>query len=485
MVSGGNLPAQIQAHVEATVRPFLETRQYELAAQLLHDARVQAADAQLEALASVLLLAEQICQLCQHCSLDGQHHQEAYQESLQRETELQHQLLQFLSKPAKPLVGLKPFDTDISTPLAAPVQTISSAVKANWWQRVKASIGWANRVEAAVDDKLIVQDVLLPAPMLTAQDTYQEEEQETTVESAPSAAPQVEADAGEDSVVETVTDIVSPPVAEPLIDERAAVLTVIDRPSLIAYCLGTFRLYEGNQLINNWSSRKGKQVLKYLLLHRQYPVSKEILMETFWPGSDLEAARNNLNVAIYGLRQALRNGFPHFSHVVFRDESYGLNPELVIWIDVEEFQQLLNTAKTAVRRGSTLQAVQEFEAAAAHYQGELLAEDRYEEWLLPIRQRLHDDYLNALDYVSNYYYEQNDNRACIAVCREMLIIEPAYEAIHRRLMRAYARQNQHYLALRQYQQCVESLRSELDVAPDPKTTQLFEKILRRDHNDSN
>jgi DNA-binding SARP family transcriptional activator len=254
---------------------------------------------------------------------------------------------------------------------------------------------------------------------------------------------------------------------------------------LHVYCLGAFRVYAGGQLVDNWPSRKGKSILKYLLLHRRHLVSKEILMETFWPDSDPEAARNNLNVAIYGLRRALRNAFPGGSHVVFQDESYQLNPDMVVWVDVEEFQKLLNAAKLAVQRGSILQAVHEFEAVAAYYQGELLAEDRYEEWLLPIRQQLHDDHLNALDYLSNFYYEQNDYRACIAVCRDMLTIEPAYEAIHRRLMCIYAHQNQHYLAIRQYQHCVEKLDSELNVEPDPETTRLFETILRRDQSTAN
>jgi DNA-binding SARP family transcriptional activator len=47
-------------------------------------------------------------------------------------------------------------------------------------------------------------------------------------------------------------------------------------------------------------------------------------------------------------------------------------------------------------------------------------------------------------------------------------------------MRCYARQNQHPLALRQYQACAEALRKELDVPPDEKTTALHEHIRKRE-----
>jgi DNA-binding SARP family transcriptional activator len=47
-------------------------------------------------------------------------------------------------------------------------------------------------------------------------------------------------------------------------------------------------------------------------------------------------------------------------------------------------------------------------------------------------------------------------------------------------MRCYSQQGQPNLALRQYQACVEALRTELDVEPEPPTTQLAERIRRRE-----
>ena len=65
-------------------------------------------------------------------------------------------------------------------------------------------------------------------------------------------------------------------------------------------------------------------------------------MELFWPEAHPDAARNNLNVSIYGLRQALRSINPDYSHILFQEESYLLNPVMELWIDIEEFTKRPN-----------------------------------------------------------------------------------------------------------------------------------------------
>ncbi len=484
MASGTILPVHLQEHVEETIRPLLEARQYNQAAQLLQDARWQAEQAHLEALSSILLVAQEICQICDHCLHEEQHHLDAHEASLRRETELQHQLLRILSEPTMVNGGPKAFDIPFTVQVAAPVQTIVSAGRANWWHKLKASVGWVRDGEKGEEGTSTGRNGLVSAAEPTTLDGISQQKPEITLDVRPTI--DTLEDGTETEATETAVEPEPNHTQLPITgiqpqEEAADPQVVVERPFLMAYCLGAFHLYKNEQPLENWPSRKSKSILKYLLLHRQYPVSKEILMETFWPDFDPEAARNNLNVAIYNLRQTLRNGDAEYSHILFLNDGYLLNPELTIWTDVEAFQQHVSAAEMAVRHGMLPEAIGEYEAAVAHYRGELLAEDRYEEWLLPLRQRFHHECLIALDYLSNYYCEQRNDRLCVAACQEMLAIEPAHEAIHRRLIRVYIRQNQRYLVLRQYQQCVQILRDELNVAPDPKTSQLIETILHPKH----
>ncbi len=198
-------------------------------------------------------------------------------------------------------------------------------------------------------------------------------------------------------------------------------------------------------------------------------------MAQFWPEATADAARNNLNVAIYGLRQALRNGHSKFSHILFQDDCYFLNPEMDIWVDMEAFEEAYHKARQ-LQQQETAVAFQELHAAEALYLGELFAEDRYEDWPAARRQQLQSHYLQLLTSLTDHYFAAEQYPTCITFANKLLLMEPCHEETHRLLMRAYARQRQGYLALRQYHQCVETLAEELAVPPDPATAQLYEAI---------
>lgn len=252
----------------------------------------------------------------------------------------------------------------------------------------------------------------------------------------------------------------------------------IDGAALSVYTLGTFRVYQEEQLIGEWPSLKGQSIFKYLIAQRERPVNKEVLMELFWPDADPDSARNNLNVAIYGLRQAFRQIQPELSYVLFSDDHYLLNPELHVWVDVEAFRERFTKAKQFEERGELVLAASEYHAAEALYQGEFLEEDRYDEWLLPLRQKLRSEYLEALTYLSRYYFNLEDYGASITLCSKILTVDRVREEAHRLYMRCCNRQGQRYLALRQYHQCVEALTEELDVTPSENTVELYKEIRK-------
>ena len=60
--------------------------------------------------------------------------------------------------------------------------------------------------------------------------------------------------------------------------------------------------------VGDWPSARCRSLFGYLLTHREPWPPREVLMDVFWPESQPEASRNSLNVAIHGLRRALRAG---------------------------------------------------------------------------------------------------------------------------------------------------------------------------------
>lgn len=222
------------------------------------------------------------------------------------------------------------------------------------------------------------------------------------------------------------------------------------------------------------AASRSLSLLKYLLFYHKQKIPREVLMDVFWPDASSRTGRNNLNVALHSIRRAVRPATA-LPMILYKDGTYAIAPDMQVWLDVEEFERLVNAGQRMEARNQ-LAAVSQYEAAISIYQGDFLPENLYEEWTILERERLRAAYLETLGRLSQIYFSHEHYAACITASRHLLSRDPCREDTHCLLMRCYSRQGQQHLALRQYQVCVEALRLELDVAPAPATTQLFEYI---------
>jgi DNA-binding SARP family transcriptional activator len=268
---------------------------------------------------------------------------------------------------------------------------------------------------------------------------------------------------------------------EPL--PRPAVMRTIVRkvtPDITAHLLGELRVAFQDRPVQMWSSGRGRAVFEYLIVNNHSKVRRDRLMSMFWPEVSADAARNSLNVAIHGLRQSLRAAAGDTAVVIHQDQAYFIDPKLDIWVDVEVFEEQLKAAHQHLASAELVKAEEAFEAATWLYQGEFLADDPYEEWAIVTREHLRLCYLDALDRLSALRLNSGDYPGCVAVCLKLLACDSCREDAHCRLMRCYCRQGQVQLALRQYHSCAAALRTELEVAPAPATTELFDCLRRRE-----
>jgi DNA-binding SARP family transcriptional activator len=251
-------------------------------------------------------------------------------------------------------------------------------------------------------------------------------------------------------------------------------------PAISAHLLGDLRISFGDRPVEAWASGRGRAVFEYLLIHRHGKVRRDRLMSVFWPEATPDAARNSLNVALHGLRQSLRAAVGDIAVVIHRDGSYFIEPSLDVWVDVEVFEERLKSAHQHLASDELLSAQADFEAAICLYQDEFLADDPYEEWAAVTREHLRLCYLDSLDWLGRLRLDSGDYNGCVDVCLKLLACDSCREDAQCRLMRCYSRQGQLQLALRQYHSCAAALRQELSVSPAPATTELFNRIRRRE-----
>jgi DNA-binding SARP family transcriptional activator len=438
---------------------LLEEGQYARLAEHLLDLQTSIEEVDHPDLKNLTIAALQICVLCQQCQLEMEWHRRADHEVRKRAHELKDQLHTLLKLSIE-------YETLKDTHLPAISVIVSSLQEddlpktgkhSSLWQRIQELFNFEPEPPTpALQDSQVVIDALFT-------ELAENEKRLTKTENEEKATPDKPKPSHEPN------DTVAAPIEKTTTSQETP-------PSLMVYCLGPFRVYQNDQLITEWQSSKGKAIFKYIVTHRAHPVGKEVLMELFWPGTDPDTARNNLNVAIYGLRQSLRAFHPDFSHLIFQDDSYLLHPELEVWIDVEKFEQCYETGREFEKKGKLVEAIRAYEMAENVYGGNFLEEDLYDDWPMLQRESLKDNYLVILDRLSRHYMQENSYANCIHLCQKILAEDDCREDAHRRLMRCYHQQGQRHLALRQYQLCVQALARVLDVTPMPETEAIYQRI---------
>jgi predicted ATPase/DNA-binding SARP family transcriptional activator len=238
--------------------------------------------------------------------------------------------------------------------------------------------------------------------------------------------------------------------------------------------LGAFSISVRGDVIPDdaWRLRKSKTLIKLLALAPERRLHADRATELLWAGRDRASARNNLHQAIFAARRALDSaGLEGRGCLELRDDVIAFCPDHPVQIDVLAFEEA--AARARVQRDPAV-----YRDALDSYVGELLPEDRYEEWTASRRDAVHELRL-ALGIELAELEAPDDPAAAIDRLRSVLVDAPLHEPAHRALMRLYVGVGQRQEALAQFQELKLGLRREFEDEPDDKTRRLYREILTR------
>lgn len=217
-------------------------------------------------------------------------------------------------------------------------------------------------------------------------------------------------------------------------------------------------------------SRKASALLACLALQPGVALRRDSLASLLWDDSDPELGRASLRQAIATLRRALLAA--ESAALIVDATTVALDPAAVS-TDVEQCQALLREGSpaalaTAVERHAGM-LLEGFDAKSPSF----------EQWVEDHRRALRRDLLQALERAAAHCAASGDLPGAIVVLERLVALEPTNERAHRDLMEGLARLGRHTDALRQYRECRDALRRDLDVAPEPATETLYRDILKR------
>src|SRR5215212_4636031 len=184
-----------------------------------------------------------------------------------------------------------------------------------------------------------------------------------------------------------------------------------------------------------WTQRRAADLVKLLALAPGHRMPRDEMLEMLWPQLGVDAAASNLHKAASYARRALGDR----GAVVLRGGVVELAPTAEVTTDVERFERGDDSA----------------------YRGELLPDERYEQWTLGPRARLRERRLALLRSQGRW--------------DDVLREDPADEEAHRALMRRHVASGDRPAAARRFRLLRDEL-SRLGAEPSAETLALQREL---------
>ena len=231
--------------------------------------------------------------------------------------------------------------------------------------------------------------------------------------------------------------------------------------------LGGFRVLRAGEPVpvQDWQSRKARELLKVLVARRGHAVPREALMEALWPDEDPARLSNRLSVALSTVRTVLDPQRRYASDRFLQADKHIVGLDHVP-IDVEEFLAAAAAGLDRFTRGEQTEALSLLASAETTYTGDFLEDDPYEDWAVSLREEARAVYLAVARTLARTAATAGNHDLAVRYHLRILERDAYDEEAHLGLVATLAAAGRHGEARRRYRIYGQKM-DELGVEPTP------------------
>ena len=220
----------------------------------------------------------------------------------------------------------------------------------------------------------------------------------------------------------------------------------------------------------NLSARKSQAMLTYLGVRPAQLVSRDKMAGLLWSSTAPEQARQSLRQTLSSLRKELAR--VSRQKLLIEDGDFLALDASLVSVDAAEFEALV----TANTDESLAKAIDLY--AGDFLDGFQIDEERFDQWVLAERDRLHRLALKTHLLLMERQSKAGAADDAIHTAQRSLRLDALQEPVHRALMRFYMQSGDLGKALQQYDALAKLLRRELRVEPDAESKALQQQIVQ-------
>lgn len=250
----------------------------------------------------------------------------------------------------------------------------------------------------------------------------------------------------------------------------------VDRSSLSVRLLGPIELSVGDRVLSprDFGGRKPKQVLEILLVSREQPVPKDRIADLLW-GTRLPTDPMRTLEAYVSILRARLTPLTGDSRRLVRSEPGAYRSCLDdVEVDLDRFDALGVRAAQADAVTARIAALEE---QLELVRGELLADEPYATWALPLRELYAERALQVRLDLAEECLRAGRLGAAVEHAERVLVAQPARERAYRLLVVAHHAAGNQELALAAYHRCRHVLTEEFGVHPLAETERTYLAVL--------
>ncbi|AMQ71667.1 MULTISPECIES: response regulator [Bacillus] len=216
----------------------------------------------------------------------------------------------------------------------------------------------------------------------------------------------------------------------------------------VIQCFGNLDFYQSvngvkTYITVKWRTSKARELYAFLLLNQGRTVSKDMLMEMFWPAYDVSKASTQLYSTIYQIRKLIGQ-LPFSQSIENTDIGYILRLSGVK-VDTVEWEKTLKEAPPL-----SAAALTRHMDIVMSYENHYLMENGYL-WAEPEKARLAHLWLSkAYELIGFLIQEKNDHQA-MDVCLQVEKIEPGDDKIIQYKLQLYNKLGKVEEAIKEYE----------------------------------
>jgi LuxR family maltose regulon positive regulatory protein len=207
-------------------------------------------------------------------------------------------------------------------------------------------------------------------------------------------------------------------------DQKVAKLSI--------HALGKFEIKSEDRFIV-LKRTSSLRLLQYFISHRENKLTKDSITSEIFPEGPIKSVNNQFHVALSHLRKALEPDLKSGRDSLFIKQAgdyFSLNLDHID-LDVHEFIQLIRQQENS----SSLERMEKLKKAELLYRGDYFEEFPYVRFLEIEREKFRNYYLNLLQELARFYFDNCDFQQGIHYYEKALKEEPYEESIYMEFIR--------------------------------------------------